>query len=95
MAVKRTENFTDMVMENVVGVVGDALDQFRTLTAENRRKTLLKKLSQNYEALDIATIMRAKVAMGHKDGEEKPCEVCRLIARKEIELMDEGDLNGP
>ncbi len=91
---RENENLVKMIMSDVVKLVEPTMAIMTDLTAQDSRKALLRKFKENYATLDLMTITRARSALGHKETEDKPCEVCRFIARKEISLQDEMNENG-
>ena len=94
MATANDASLVNLIMDDVVRIVGPTMKVMTELTQQDSKKVLMRKFKDAYATLDVTTIMRARSALGHKDTERDPCEVCRFIARKEIELQDEVTENG-
>ena len=89
--------FMSDMLDSMTATVAETLDQFRVTTAANLHDQVFGKFKEQYATLDVETILKVRKALGHKSTEKKPCKVCRFIANKEIDLMDEqtGVIDGP
>lgn len=81
--------FSQEILAEAMSIVKPAMAEVRKAMKQNAGETLFAKFRQQYDTLDVSTILRVKQALGHNDSEEDPCKVCQFIARKEVELQDE------
>ena len=86
---QKQQTFSQDVISEAMSIVRPAMTEVRTAMRQNAGDALFGKFRQQYDTLDVETILRVKQALGHNDSEEDPCKVCQFIAKKEVELQDE------
>ncbi len=77
------------ILEDMVSVVEQSFELLDTQLSYNTDETLMRRLSTHYDTLTVEQVAAIQQATGHKDGEDKPCKVCKLIARKEYDLIED------
>ncbi len=50
---------------------------------------LLRRFRQQYDTLPIESIAALQEVLGHQDDEDQPCQVCQIMAAKEVQLGKE------
>lgn len=82
-------NLTDQAFENASDIVRTAFGAAKELTQQNQKNTVWEKFRKNYEHLDPLTVERVRMALGHRDSEQNPCQVCKFVADKEMKLAQQ------
>lgn len=80
----------DIVSKRTTKTVVAALAQIRRQVTTNPKQVLVRRLKAAYDNLEIEDIQAIQAMSGHVDGEEKPCDVCKVMADMEFKLRDEG-----
>lgn len=50
--------------------------------------TLLRRFERGYATLGLGDLLQVQQLAGHDPNEETPCKVCKIIAKKEVELAE-------
>lgn len=82
-------NIMDLVTSEVTRMVGSALQEMKEFTWQGGKDVMLRRLRQSYDKLTLEQLDAIRGVMGHTDTEANPCEVCRIMARKELELAED------
>ena len=80
--------FDDMAGE-MSPIVKAAMKEVNEFFRSDGRASLMRRFQQQYGKLSIDDISQIHTALGHQDGEEKPCKVCQIMATKEVQLAQE------
>lgn len=79
----------DLVTEEISEIIGTALTELTNVSWQGSKTTMLRRLRSNYENLTLEQIDAIRSVMGHSHTEERPCEVCRIMALKEQQLNED------
>lgn len=79
----------ELVNEEITDIIGVALSELKDFTWMGSKDVMLRRLRQNYDRLSIEQIDAIRSVMGHTYTEERPCEVCRIMAAKEMQLNED------
>ncbi len=80
---------TDSAMDQASEMVHMAFANLDAIFQQDKRKALLDKFKKEYDRLDPMTILRAKMALGHRDNENNPCDICQFMASREMKLAQQ------
>jgi hypothetical protein len=79
----------DLVNADITHIVQVALAELTEMTWQNSKETMLRRLRANYDKLSLEQIDMIRSALGHSHTEERPCDVCKIMAIKEIQLSQD------
>lgn len=79
----------DLVSEDLTDIIGTALQELKDITWQGSKDNMLRRLRANYHLLSLEQIDAIRAAMGHRHTEKNPCEVCQIMAVKEIQLNED------
>ena len=81
--------FFDDVAGDLSPIVMAAMKEVNEFFQSNGHENLMRRFQRQYGTLSIDDIAQIQMALGHQDGEEKPCRVCQIMATKEVQLAQE------
>ena len=81
--------FFDDISDDLAPIVKAAMKEVEEFYHSSGHENLLRRLQRQYGKLDVDDIAAIQTALGHQDGEEKPCRVCQIMATKEVQLAQE------
>jgi len=78
--------FLDDISSDLADRFGGVVTQIEELMESNGGDALFRRFQKSYARLGVEDIMAVQNSMGHREGEEKPCKVCREMAKQELRL---------
>lgn len=78
--------FLDDISADISDRFGGVVTQIEELMESNNGDALFRRFQKSYAKLQVEDIMAVQNSMGHTEGEETPCKVCREMARQELRL---------
>ena len=81
--------FFDDIAAELSPIVKAAMKEVNEFFQSSGHENLMRRFQRQYDTLSIEDIAQIQTALGHQDGEEKPCRVCQIMATKEVQLAQE------
>lgn len=81
--------FFDDVAGDLSPIVKAAMREVNEFFQSSGQENLMRRFQRQYSTLSIDDIAQIQIALGHQDGEKKPCRVCQIMATKEVQLSQE------
>jgi len=81
--------FFEDTSEDISPIVIAALRKVEEFLVSNGHDNLMRRFQSQYDKLSIDDLAEIQIALGHQDGEDSPCKVCKIMAAKEVQLDQE------
>lgn len=81
--------FIDDAVTDITGRISGAMEGMYRLVEQDSKVALLRRFRRSYGKLSVGEIMGIRDTLGHAQGEQQPCKVCRIMATEEFRLSQE------
>ena len=82
-------SFMGEILEEVMSITQLGLADFQDQARHDADKSLLRRIRRDYDKLSLEETLQVAGALGHRNTEEDPCDICKLMAQKEFELSED------
>ena len=82
-------HFLDDIADELTAVIGSGMDTLLSELLPDPDETLMRKFSSKYGNISVDELQAVIGVSGHLEGEPEACRVCKIMARKTIELSED------
>ncbi len=79
----------DDIVEQLASVLGEGMDGLLLDLIPGPDESLVRKFRRNYANIGVQDVQQVLQVSGHTGNEEKPCQMCKIMASKTIELSED------